>query len=71
MLFRSDPSSLITTNVPRQRQYFLSLDLDLTKIETNKSFLKTLFGVINVIKIPAPALEYREGEGLKGHWIYF
>ena len=66
-----DPSYLITTDVPRQRQYFLSLDLDLTKIETNKPFLKTLFGVVNVIKIPAPALEYREGEGFKGHWIYF
>lgn len=58
-------------DVERQRQFLLSLDVDLTKIETRKPFLKTLFGVINVIKIPAPALEYRTGDGFRGHWIYF
>lgn len=57
--------------VQRQRQYLLSLDVDFTRIETNKAWLRTLFGVLNVVKIPAPALELREGEGLKGHWIYF
>jgi|GEM_PF-50409 len=65
-------AQLITRyDVPRQRQYFLSLDVDLTRIETQKPFLRTLFGVISVIKVPAPALEYRSGQGFKGHWIYF
>jgi hypothetical protein len=65
-------AQLITRyDVPRQRQYFLSLDVDLTRIETRKPFLRTLFGVISVIKVPSPALEYRSGQGIKGHWIYF
>lgn len=64
--------SLITRyDIARQRQYLLSLDVDLTKIETRKPFLRTLFGVVNVIKIPAPAVEFRPGEGFRGHWIYF
>jgi hypothetical protein len=58
-------------DIPRVRQYYLSLDIDFTKIETQKPFLRTLFGVINVLKIPAPALEYNSDDGFRGHWIYF
>ena len=67
----TDGELITRYDIERQRQLFLSLDLDLTKINTRKPFLRTLFGVINVIKIPAPALEYRPGDGFRGHWIYF
>lgn len=53
------------------RQFYLSFDVDLTKITTNSNFLKTLFSVFNTIKIPAPALQYDENNGLKAHFIYF
>ena len=53
------------------RQFYLSLDVDLTKISTKSHFLKTLFSVFNTIKIPAPTLQYDEYNGLKGHFIYF
>ena len=53
------------------RQFYLSLDLDLTKIETNSEFLKTIFSVINFIKIPAPALEISSKGGLSFHYLYF
>ena len=53
------------------RQFYLSLDVDLTKITTKSHFLKTLFSVFNTIKIPAPTLQYDEYNGLKGHFIYF
>ena len=53
------------------RQFYLSLDIDLTKIETNSHFLKTLFAVFNTIKIPAPTLQYNDYNGLKSHFIYF
>jgi hypothetical protein len=33
--------------------------------------VRTLLGVLNTVKVPAPALEWREGEGLRGHWLYF
>lgn len=53
------------------RQFYLSLDIDLTKITTKYHFLKTLFSVFNTIKIPAPTLQYDEYNGLKAHFIYF
>jgi hypothetical protein len=40
----------------RRRQFFLSVDVDLTKIRTRSSFLKGLFSALNVLKIPAPTL---------------
>lgn len=45
-------------NFNRERRYLLSLDVDLTKIKTRSKFLKGLFSVINIIKIPAPALQF-------------
>lgn len=53
------------------RQFYLSFDIDLTKIKTNSKFLKTLFSTINFIKIPAPALEYNNKNGFKFHLIHF
>ena len=53
------------------RQFYLSLDVDLTKISTKSHFLKALFSVFNTIKIPAPTLQYDEYNGLKAHFIYF
>ncbi len=55
---------------PRQRQYFLSLDLDLTRIKTNNKVLKKLFFVLNGIKIPFPALEYSNKQ-FKSYGLYF
>ena len=58
-------------NQKANRQFLLSLDVDLTKIETNSHFLKTLFSVFNTIKVPAPALQLDEFNGLRGYFIYF
>jgi uncharacterized protein YfiM (DUF2279 family) len=55
----------------RYRQFYLSLDLDLTKIETKSHFVKTLLTVFNFIKIPAPTFEIRGNGGSKFHFIYF
>jgi hypothetical protein len=53
------------------RQFYLSLDLDLTKINTQSHFLKTLFSVFNSIKIPAPTLQYDDTNGVKAYFLYF
>ncbi|MBK8954660.1 MAG: DUF2279 domain-containing protein [Saprospiraceae bacterium] len=58
-------------HIPRERQYYLSLDIDFTKIKTNNAFLKTIFHLVNIIKIPAPALEYNSSGKWKGHWVFF
>jgi len=55
----------------KYRQFYLSLDLDLTKINTKSHFLKTIFSVLNTVKIPAPTLEYSPQRGFKFYALYF
>ena len=55
---------------PRYRQYLLSLDIDLTKIKTKHKALKSLFTILNGIKIPFPALQYSNKQ-LKAYGLYF
>jgi len=42
---------------PRYQQYYLSLDVDLRKIPAKKRWVRGILGVLNFVKIPAPALE--------------
>ncbi len=56
---------------PRYRQVYLSLDIDLSRIKTKSHFLKTLFSLVNVIKIPAPALEINTLGKVQFHPIFF
>ncbi|MFV5696041.1 DUF2279 domain-containing protein [Flavobacterium sp. LB3P122] len=60
-----------TLNRQRYRQFYLSLDVDLTKINTKSHFLKTLFSVLNTVKIPAPTIEMVLFNDVKFHLIYF
>jgi hypothetical protein len=55
----------------RSRQYFLSLDIDLTRIKTRNKALTFLLHAFGWIKIPFPALEYQKGKGIKGRALYF
>ncbi|MBF6641049.1 DUF2279 domain-containing protein [Flavobacterium sp. J49] len=55
----------------RYRQFYLSLDVDLTKIETKSHFVKTILTIFNTIKIPAPTFEIKGRGGSKMHLIYF
>ena len=55
----------------RYRQFYLSLDVDLTKIESKSHFVKTVLGVFNSIKIPAPTFEIKGSGGTKFHLLYF
>ena len=58
-------------NQNRRRQFYLSLDVDLTRIKTNSQFLKTIFGVFNVIKVPFPTLELNDNGRVNWHSVYF
>jgi hypothetical protein len=64
-------SQNLASNQQRIRQYYFSLDADLTKIKTKSHFLKTIFSVLNTVKIPAPTIEIRQFNGIKWHLIYF
>ncbi|GAB3330833.1 DUF2279 domain-containing protein [Larkinella ripae] len=53
------------------RQYYLSLDVDFTRIKTRSKTLKTVFFLLNTLKMPAPTLEYNGRKGMRFHAIYF
>ena len=68
---KSESVNNLIISPERKRQYYLSLDVDLTKIKTNSHVLKSVFDVLNVIKVPFPTLELDGKNGLKAHFIYF
>ena len=64
--YRVDP-----LQYPRTRQFFLSLDIDYTRLGVRKKWLKTLLSAANIIKFPAPALEWRDHGATRFHFVYF
>jgi uncharacterized protein YfiM (DUF2279 family) len=70
-MLTGDTDDPLFLNQNRTRQYYLSLDIDLSRIKTNSHVLKTIFDVFNVIKIPFPTLELNSKGRLKAHYIYF
>lgn len=52
----------------RTRQYYFSMDIDLTKIPTHSPFLKTVFETFGFLKIPAPGIEFGKN-GISGKFL--
>jgi hypothetical protein len=70
----SNPDVVDGISIPqfhRHRQYYLSLDVDVTKIKTSIPFLNGFFKVFGFIKIPAPAVEFNAGRSTKYYLLYF
>lgn len=63
-------SSGATVWMERYRQYYFSLDIDLSRIRTRSRILKTIFETFSFIKIPGPALEMSK-KGMKFHPFYY
>ncbi|WP_298551715.1 DUF2279 domain-containing protein [uncultured Algibacter sp.] len=61
-------NQVLTTN-QRYRQYYLSFDLNLNAIRTNSKLLKSIFDVVNMIKIPFPTIEFNKN-GAVFHLFY-
>ena len=60
-------------NIPyheRYRQYYLSLDIDFSKIKSKSKVLKKIFNALSYIKIPLPAIEI-SNKKIRGHYFYF
>ncbi|WBM74155.1 DUF2279 domain-containing protein [Saprospira grandis] len=58
-------------NYPRMSQYYLSLDVDFERIPTKSKSLKSFFMMLNVFKLPFPALEYNSQGQWRGHFLHF
>ena len=59
------------SNYPRYRQWYLSPDIDLTRIPTRSKPLKAILWMANIFKFPAPALEINGNGGVKWKWLYY
>lgn len=55
----------------RHSQFFLSLDIDFERIPTKHKWLKTIFGILNIFKVPFPTLEINTLGAVKFHPFYF
>ena len=65
-----DIDNQLLTNLQRQRQFYLSLDVNLSTIETNSKVLRSFLDVFNMIKIPFPTLEFNK-KGSAFHLLYY
>ena len=54
----------------RYRQFYLSLDIDFSKIRTKSRFVNKIFDGLSYIKIPLPTLELSNNK-MKGYFFYF
>lgn len=60
----------ISQNFNRYRQYYLSFDVDLTKIKTKKRWLKVVQSSFGLLKVPFPTVEFSQNR-FKFHPLYF
>ncbi|MBD0835966.1 DUF2279 domain-containing protein [Aestuariibaculum suncheonense] len=65
----SNKNNLDLPSYDRYRQFYLSLDVDLSKIKTNSSLLQTVFEVFNTVKLPFPTIEINRN-GCAFHLFY-
>ena len=66
----ADDSKNLSAGIMPYRQYYLSFDIDLHDIKTKSKVLKKFFSVFNVIRFPAPAVEFSR-KGVKVHGLYY
>jgi hypothetical protein len=57
-----------TYSSERIRNYYVSLDIDFTKIKTKSKTLKAIFSCLNLVKVPAPALGFNK-KGNSFNWL--
>ncbi len=57
-------------DLPRFRQWYLSPDIDFSRIKTKSRWIRRLLFCLNALKMPAPALEFSNGS-FKMNWFHF
>ena len=57
-------------NINPYRQYYIGIDFDLTSIHTKSKILNGLIFFVNMIKLPAPTIEF-SAKGTRAHVLFF
>ena len=70
-VFVSNGTSYDFSSTQPKRQFYFSPDIDLSKIKTNNTVLRSILIVFNTLKFPLPTIEYGPNDGFKGHWVKF
>ncbi|MGB4284694.1 MAG: hypothetical protein WBJ48_08285, partial [Bacteroidales bacterium] len=58
------------SDIERYRRYFISPDIDFSRIKTKSRFLRIFFETLNIIKVPAPTLEINSSGQIIFHLLY-
>ncbi len=56
---------------PRYRQFFIGLDIDLTRLPIDNYYWRSILSILNIFKIPGPAIEINTLGQVKFHIIHF
>lgn len=67
----ADANKVDRTDIERYPQFYLSLDVDFTRVQTKKPVIKVLMHLLNLIKVPSPTLEFNRKEGVVFHPLFF
>jgi hypothetical protein len=59
------------SDIPRYKRFYLSADIDLTRIKTKNKTVKTVLSLFNVLKVPAPTIEWNGLGKLSFHPFFF
>ncbi|MDX2302583.1 MAG: DUF2279 domain-containing protein [Microscillaceae bacterium] len=71
MIYAETQQNEALTGLKSYRQYYLGVDFDLNAIPARRKFWKTTLYILNLIHLPAPALEYNAQNGFKFRPFYF
>ncbi|MCC6725757.1 MAG: DUF2279 domain-containing protein [Saprospiraceae bacterium] len=66
VVFELDP-----VRYPRHRQYYLSLDVDWSRIPTKRRWVKVALKALNFLKMPAPAFELNTLGKARFHYLHW
>ncbi len=58
-------------DLTRYRQFYISPDIDLTKIKTKRTLIRLALAALNSFKFPAPSLEYNTKGKFIFHFLHF
>lgn len=71
---KENPTEIDGVSLPqfqRYRQYYLALDIELSKIKTRSQFINGVFKIVNIIHLPMPTLEFSPGRKTISRLFYF
>ena len=71
-VWKDETGNLIARkDLPRVRHFYLSPDIDFSKIRTSRRLVRKFFFLLNAVKIPAPAIGIDSRGKLKVHALAF